>query len=471
MKKLLLIAALAVMSMPAFAVTDGVTYDSKSGYTFENLWVNANGMGDWVSLATEGIIPSRDYVTSAVPVGDKIYVASSKKWGTDATTGAAVIENGGLLLVFDYNTGEYLNTIELTLDGETYTGLLCANYIDKDDFGNVYLFGYVNTPLSDDGATPLKVYTVDLTSGALTLQCALEIDEVDKSGRVDFIDVTGDITRQQASCVVMATPGGSDAPMYGYAWYCEKGGTEWEGNFAGGYICTEFEESYPDGGSWGQCAQVTIIPDEEYSATLFYIDGNSTYPAIYDSEGTMTASMADYVEADATNPMVYPIIPAPCGAYEFTVGNDTFLAYGIEEHSKSQLNGENYQQCNRARICRYGTVGDMSTLEPFYTFPENGALSDGTGQAYGGRRLHQIYSNIVSDDAGKQAAEVLTYKTGNGMGLYRLAQEGFNAGISAPIVDNDAAVEYFNLQGIRVDNPENGVFIRRQGSEVSKVAL
>ena len=39
-------------------------------------------------------------------------------------------------------------------------------------------------------------------------------------------------------------------------------------------------------------------------------------------------------------------------------------------------------------------------------------------------------------------------------------------------VDNEnAPVEYFNLQGIRVDNPAAGIFIRRQGSKVSKVVI
>lgn len=39
------------------------------------------------------------------------------------------------------------------------------------------------------------------------------------------------------------------------------------------------------------------------------------------------------------------------------------------------------------------------------------------------------------------------------------------------IDDENAPVEYFNLQGVRVENPENGIFIRRQGSKTSKVAL
>jgi len=49
---------------------------------------------------------------------------------------------------------------------------------------------------------------------------------------------------------------------------------------------------------------------------------------------------------------------------------------------------------------------------------------------------------------------------------------GDTTGIDEIGVDNAAApVEYFNLQGIRVDNPANGVFIRRQGNKVDKVIM
>lgn len=42
-----------------------------------------------------------------------------------------------------------------------------------------------------------------------------------------------------------------------------------------------------------------------------------------------------------------------------------------------------------------------------------------------------------------------------------------NIGIS----DSDAPVEYFNLQGMRIDKPSRGIYIRRQGSSTSKVIL
>lgn len=43
--------------------------------------------------------------------------------------------------------------------------------------------------------------------------------------------------------------------------------------------------------------------------------------------------------------------------------------------------------------------------------------------------------------------------------------------VEVETADDNAPVEYFNLQGIRVVNPSNGIFIRRQGSKTSKVIL
>lgn len=46
---------------------------------------------------------------------------------------------------------------------------------------------------------------------------------------------------------------------------------------------------------------------------------------------------------------------------------------------------------------------------------------------------------------------------------------GALSGIETIGADNAAAVEYFNLQGVKVANPESGLYIRRQGSKVEKV--
>lgn len=38
-------------------------------------------------------------------------------------------------------------------------------------------------------------------------------------------------------------------------------------------------------------------------------------------------------------------------------------------------------------------------------------------------------------------------------------------------IEEDAPVEYYTLQGVRVENPENGIFIKKQGSKTTKVVL
>lgn len=57
---------------------------------------------------------------------------------------------------------------------------------------------------------------------------------------------------------------------------------------------------------------------------------------------------------------------------------------------------------------------------------------------------------------------------GKCIGAYDLIPAGVN---SVMVEDSNAPVEYYNLQGIRVDNPQNGIFIRRQGNKASKVIL
>lgn len=48
---------------------------------------------------------------------------------------------------------------------------------------------------------------------------------------------------------------------------------------------------------------------------------------------------------------------------------------------------------------------------------------------------------------------------------------GGETGVEEMVVETEAPVEYFNMQGMRVENPENGVFIRRQGNKATKVRV
>ena len=68
--------------------------------------------------------------------------------------------------------------------------------------------------------------------------------------------------------------------------------------------------------------------------------------------------------------------------------------------------------------------------------------------------------------------DVQIYNT-NGCHIYFITVTGdsSSSAISNVAVDENAPVEYYNLQGVRVENPANGLYIKRQGSSVSKVII
>ena len=50
--------------------------------------------------------------------------------------------------------------------------------------------------------------------------------------------------------------------------------------------------------------------------------------------------------------------------------------------------------------------------------------------------------------------------------------EGLVTDIDEINVDNNGnAVEYYSIQGVKVDNPEKGIFIKKQGGKTTKVIV
>ena len=66
--------------------------------------------------------------------------------------------------------------------------------------------------------------------------------------------------------------------------------------------------------------------------------------------------------------------------------------------------------------------------------------------------------------------EVIINSNGKLLSLFYPA-EGESGIADIELNADDAPVEFFNLQGVRVENPESGLYIRRQGSKVSKVII
>lgn len=88
-----------------------------------------------------------------------------------------------------------------------------------------------------------------------------------------------------------------------------------------------------------------------------------------------------------------------------------------------------------------------------YNNPTNGLMSE----AYEGT----IKLDLV--DGPRKDALVTVYTT--------LSTDNPFGAVENVVVDSNATAEYFNLQGLRVANPENGLFIVRRGNTVSKVLV
>ncbi len=79
--------------------------------------------------------------------------------------------------------------------------------------------------------------------------------------------------------------------------------------------------------------------------------------------------------------------------------------------------------------------------------------------------------NLESVPAGTYNVTVVVTVFNEATSLY-VTEFATATGIADITVDENAAVEYFNLQGIRVAQPEQGgIYIRRQGNSVSKVLV
>lgn len=84
---------------------------------------------------------------------------------------------------------------------------------------------------------------------------------------------------------------------------------------------------------------------------------------------------------------------------------------------------------------------------------------------------NEQYYNVVTVTPGENKtvyAVVTLYK--GAPQLYPVKVDGATS-VAGIEIDANAPVEYYNLQGVRVANPENGLYIRRQGNTATKVLV
>ena len=214
---------------------------------------------------------------------------------------------------------------------------------------------------------------------------------------------------------------------------------------------------------------------------MYYIDGFTTLPATYSSEGAMVESFADVTVEQKdpdTGEVIVEGVVAPAsgtnGVAEGHVGGQNFFTF-----SEGQYDGSHTCQ---AVVTMVDESFAMSSMEQMWLVP-----ADGLGQTSDtGTRVHGLNTIALEPDAnGKNAMLLVTFKCMNGMGVYRIAEEGYdpNASVADNVVANATirvngdviavsevaeSIEVYNVAGQKVAEvhnasevaaPANGVYV------------
>ena len=397
MKKLLLFTLFLATSVACvWAVTDGVKYEPVNGIGIKNLWIQdrAHTPAVWAAQPY-----CNTYARTAVMSDGYIYIARSNAntiiQGTDTLTQSVIYK-------VDAANGQLVKELPLSINGEIYGGaVLSCNTVGVDNFGHLYM-----APYTSELAAEQPVYLVDKETGELEL--VGKFDKGDALQRCDYIDVMGDLTREQAQCNIMTVGASSE---YIYRWHAEQG-EDFEGGFEGDpYLA--ILEFYPETvTNWGfaPVAKMVLGDNEEnrYSGELFYIDGFNSAPILYDFMGSMFDSFKD------VDPELLPMEVGANGVCEFTLDGRNFIVYVTAQYSGfDEKTG--YNRACQVNICEMGEDMSLGGMQRYWMVPDQlGTMSDG------GTRVQSMNVEYGTDDEGNEEVTLFIYKNYNGMAVYKI---------------------------------------------------
>ena len=377
-----------------WAVTDGVAYERVNDIGIKNLWIQDRAH-------TPNVWSEKPYCNTsartAVMYNGFIYIARSNAntviQGTDTLSQSVIYK-------VDATNGELVKELPLTLDGKIYGGAtLSSNTVGVDNFGHLYM-----APFSSNLATIQAVYMVDKETGELTLMG--ELDKGDALQRCDYIDVMGDITREEAECNIMTVGASSE---YIYRWHSDQGG-DWEGGFDGDpYMAIlDFYPETVTQWSYAPVAKMILAEEGDYSGELFYIDGFMSAPIMYDVTGTMVDNFEN------VDPAFWPMDVGANGVCEFTLEGRSFIVYVAAQYTGVDEATMINKAC-QVYICELGEGPALAGLQRYWMVPDQlGAVSDG------GTRVQSMNVEYGTDAEGNEEITLFIFKCYNGMAVYKI---------------------------------------------------
>ena len=376
-------------------VTDGITYNQVNGIGIKNIWIKdrVHDPEDWTSQP----YCSKDAQTAVMDNG-YIYIARSN--ARTVSQGDQTIEQC-VIYQIDATNGQLVNELPLKLNGVPYGQPLGVASIGKDNFHHIWV-----APHTSILQQYIPVYMVNTETGELTL--IVEIDKGEDPHITDYLDVIGDLMREEAECNIMAVSGSTTVPGFPtlYRVHADQYG-DWEGGFDGDSYM-DVINFYPDTKiGFGMTPVIKMIEtyDDDnirYSGELFYIDCYDTAPVVYYYDGEVFDSFEE------VHPLLWPQFRAN-GCTEFLLGDRVFLVYAFADMIGS---GDN---CT-ANICEMDKTMLLALMTKYWKIP-----ADGLGTAYDdGLGVHCFSVDYGIDDEGNEEVTLFYFKTYNGMAVYKI---------------------------------------------------
>lgn len=455
MKRNLLLGCALLAAGASFAAipTDGCTYETKDGVQMQSIWcasrlINPEAFNKIFNPET-GL--DGNNARRCCALDGKIYVTAAAT-KVEGEGDAAKTTYPASLVTFDLLTGDFIDSKPLMLNGSQIDGQLAAMNIGVDDFGHVWVTGF------NSGAegTKIPIYVLNVETGELTLAgepIEWPADDAAARARIDFSDVTGDVTGEQADGVYGAA---GAQTTYCYRFVRTQDSATWEPGMDG-YAAWPAEDVqlWPETvAAWGDNSTLVFA---EGTSTMFYANGRGSLPSCYSCEGGVSELIGSFGMAGEG---CSPDKPGVTGAFEFVLGDHMYLAYGNTQ-------GDGGSTTKISRMGGDATGGTFEGMELMWDMPANGGYSDISNGGHGFRTMYPVYTE---DANGKKGVFIVSFYSKTVMAVYLVAEEGFEAGVNDIAADNDvnAPAEYFNLQGVKVNNPANGLYIVRQGNNVTK---
>lgn len=388
---------------------DTYGYEDKNGVSVRNLWLRS---------------VKDDFSNISFEEDGKMNRSFIAKDGYVYLAGRSEVADYAKVYLRKYNgsTGEFLG--DLNVSNYTSGSIYPCNTVTKDSKGNVCL---VNMSTSID-SIPICVNVVDLKTGYARCLCYLTFEE---GGRADHVAVYGDVLSDKF--YVFAAIKGTNKVV---RWTVTNDTYISE-------MCI-LKNFYPTSVTALGTAPI-VIPITEND---IFVDGSTISLSRYDfATGELTESFAE-------NKKLVPSKSSANGGTFFSLADKRYIAHAYNAHNSTN-NKSNVQ------LVSINEQMDFSSMKALWTFPY-----EGLGDVSSGTLQVDADYEIIDE----KKAVLYVYAPGNGLGAYEITDNAVSNVIDV-VNEEEATTEYYDLQGMKVERLQRGIYIKRKGANVSKVMI